>query len=153
MTIADLSTVWVSAEVPESLIRLVQIGERFDVTLSAFPGEVFKSRVARIEDAVDLQMRTIEVWAELPNGNGRFRPGMFGEVRHVESLARMPVVPAGAVIQAQGRNVAWIEESPGSFRQVQVTCGKRVGDVIPVHAGLKAGDRVVVDGAMLLRGR
>lgn len=153
MTIADLSTVWVSAEVPESLIRLVQIGERFDVTLSAFPGEIFSSRVARIEDAVDLQMRTIEVWAELPNRNGSFRPGMFGEVRHVESLAPTPVVPAGAVIQVQGRTVLWVEDSPGNFRQVEVRCGKRVGDRVPVHQGLKAGERVVVDGAMLLRGQ
>lgn len=152
MTIADLSTIWVSADVPESSIRLVKVGERFDVTLSAFPGETFQSRVARIADSVDPQTRTIEVWAELANPQGRLRPDMFGEVRHIESFHRVPAVPATAVIQGQKRTIVYREISKGQFVQADVEVGKRSGDRIPVLAGIKTGDRVVVDGAMLLRG-
>lgn len=152
MTIADLSTVWVSAGVPESSIRLVKVGERFDVTLSAFPGETFRSRVARIADSVDPQTRTIEVWAELANPQGRLRPDMFGEVRHIESFHRVPVVPVTAVIQAQKRTIVYREVSTGRFAQTGVDVGKRSADRIPILAGIKTGDRVVVDGAMLLRG-
>jgi cobalt-zinc-cadmium efflux system membrane fusion protein len=152
MTIADLSTVWVSADVPESSIRLVKVGERFDVTLAAFPGETFQSRVARIADHVDAQTRTIEVWAELTNPQGRLRPEMFGEVRHIESFHRVPAVPVAAVVQAQKRTIVYREVERGKFRQADIEVGKRSGDKIPVLRGLQPGDRVVVDGAMLLRG-
>lgn len=152
MTIADLSTVWVSAEVPESAIRLVKPGEIFDVTLSAFPNEVFHSRVARMADAVDAQTRTLKVWAELANSGGRLRPEMFGEVRHIESYHEVPVAPARAVIQTQERSMIFRETAPGRFEQTPVTVGRRSGDQVPITSGLRAGDRVVVDGAMLLRG-
>lgn len=152
LTIADLSTVWMSADVPESSIRLVKVGERFDVKLSAFPGETFSSRVARIADAVDPQTRTIEVWAELANPHGRFRPDMFGEVRHIESFARVPAVPATAVIQTQKKTIVFREIEKGKFVQTEVEVGKRSGDMLPVLAGLKPGDRVVIDGGILLRG-
>lgn len=152
MTIADLSSVWISAEVPESSIRLVKPGEIFDVSLSAYPGEVFHSRVARMADAVDPQTRTLKVWAELGNPGGKLRPEMFGEVRHIEGYHQVPVVPVRSVIQTQGKAVVYRETGPGRFEQITVEVGRRSGEMLPVTRGLKAGDRVVVDGAMLLRG-
>lgn len=152
MTIADLSTVWVSADVPESSIRFVKVGEQFDVTLAAFPGEVLKSRVARIADTVDPQTRTIEVWAELKNPDGRLRPAMFGQVRHVEDYRKVAAIPVSAPIEAQGRTVVYREVRPGVFEEVQVRLGQRSGEWIPVEEGLSPGDRIVVDGVMLLRG-
>lgn len=152
MTIADLSTVWAAADVPETSIRLVKLDERFEVRLNAFPGEVFQSRVMRIADSVDPANRTLKVWAEMDNRSGRFRPEMFGTVRHVEAEREMPVVPAGAVVQMEGREAVFVEESPGRFRAVQVRTGKRSGGRVPVIEGLTPGQRVVSDGAMLLRG-
>lgn len=152
MTIADLSTVWVAADVPETSIRLVQLNERFEVRLNAFPGEVFQSRVARIADSVEPENRTLKVWAELDNRQGRFRPEMFGTVRHVESEREVAVVPAGAVVQMEGRETVFVEEEPGRFRAVRVRTGKRSGDRIPVLDGIGTGRQVVTDGAMLLRG-
>lgn len=152
MTIADLSTVWAAADVPETSIRLVQMDERFEVRLNAFPGEVFQSRVMRIADSVDPANRTLKVWAEMDNRSGRFRPEMFGTVRHVEAEREMPVVPAGAVVQMEGREAVFVEEAPGRFRAVQVRTGKRSGGRVPVIEGLTPGQRVVSDGAMLLRG-
>lgn len=152
LSIADLSTVWISADVPESSIRLVKVNESFNVSLNAFPGEIFRSRVTRIADAVDPQSRTVEVWAELANPGGRLRPEMFGEIRHIEAMHDVAVVPASAVIQAQGRIIVFRELAPGKFESVPVTIGKRDGDRIPVLIGLSPGDKVVADGAMLLRG-
>jgi cobalt-zinc-cadmium efflux system membrane fusion protein len=151
MTIANLSTVWVSADVPESSIRLVQAGERVDITLAAYPNEVFRGRVTRIADTVDPQTRTIKVRAELDNPKGRFRPEMFGSIRHTEATQVRPVTPVGAVIQGDGHNVVFIEVGPGRFQQTEITVGKRTGDLLPVLSGLKSGDRVVTDGAMLLK--
>ena len=152
MTIADLSTVWVTSQVPESAIRFVRVGERVEIELLAFPGEHFDGRVSRIGDIVDPQSRTIRVQAELANPQGRFRPEMYGSIRHVEATSIVPVVPTGAVVMNGATSVVFVETSPGRFERREVTVGKATGDVVPVVHGLKAGEEVVVDGAMLLQG-
>jgi membrane fusion protein, heavy metal efflux system len=151
MTIADLSSVWVSADVPESQIRFIDPGERIDVSLTAFPTETFRARVMRIADTVDPQTRTIKVRAQLDNSRGRLRPEMFGTIKHTDSVRTMPVVPAGAVVQEGGKSIVWMERAPGRFQPVEVKTGGRTDDHVAIVAGVRAGDRVVVDGAMLLR--
>jgi cobalt-zinc-cadmium efflux system membrane fusion protein len=151
MTIADLSSVWVSSDVPESAIRFIQVGERIDVELTAYPGETFHGKVTRIADTVDPQTRTIKVRAEMDNSKGKLRPEMYGTIRHTDSMKTLPVVPVGAVLQGDGKTSVWVEKAPGHFQPVEVKTGERTGDMLPVISGLKAGTRIVVDGAMLLR--
>ena len=153
MTIADLSTVWVVSDVPESYIRFIQLGEPVEISLVAYPGETFEGHVMRIADTVDPQTHTVKVRAEMQNPNGRFRPEMFGSIHHIESTITVPVLPAGAVIQGDRHSLVFVEESPGRFRQTEVTVGKRVDDRVPILTGLEAGTRVVVDGVMLLKGQ
>lgn len=151
ITIADLSSVWVSSDVPESAIRFIQRGERLDLELNAFPGDRFIGRVTRIADSVDPTTRTLKVSAEIPNPNERLKPEMYGKIRHVEAVHRGPVVPVGAVIQGDGQNIVYRELSPGRFQSTPVQIGEKVGGSYPVTSGLRAGDRVVTDGAMLLK--
>jgi cobalt-zinc-cadmium efflux system membrane fusion protein len=151
MTIADLSTVWVASDVPESAIRFIQQGERIDVELAAYPNETFRGRVTRIADTVDPQTRTIKVRAEMVNTGGKLRPEMYGTIRHTDSIRTMPVLPVGSVVQADGKGSVWVEQGPGRFRSVEVKTGERHGDMLPVLSGVQAGARVVTDGAMLLR--
>jgi cobalt-zinc-cadmium efflux system membrane fusion protein len=151
MTIADLSTVWVSSDVAESAIRFIQVGERIDVELTAYPGETFHGRVTRIADTVDPQTRTIKVRAEMENSKGKLRPEMYGTIRHTDSMKTLPVVPVGAVLQGDGKTSVWVETARGHFQTVEVKTGERSGDILPVTSGLKTGARIVVDGAMLLR--
>ncbi|MBX5494591.1 MAG: efflux RND transporter periplasmic adaptor subunit [Bryobacteraceae bacterium] len=150
ITIADLATVYIVADVPESLIRLITTGERIEVHLAAFPGEVFSGRVARIADVVNPATRTIQVIAEMPNPQGRLRPEMFGEIRHEETFKFMPVVPGSAIVEREGYSVVWREKGRGHFEAVRITTGKPRGEVVPVLSGIQAGDRIVVDGTMLL---
>jgi multidrug efflux pump subunit AcrA (membrane-fusion protein) len=77
---------------------------------------------------------------------------MFGRIRHVEKMEPRPVVPNGTVIQGDGQNVVYVEKSPGKFESRPVTVGVRVKDGVAIMTGLQEGDRVVVDGVMLLRG-
>jgi cobalt-zinc-cadmium efflux system membrane fusion protein len=151
MTIADLSTVWVSADVPESSVRFIQLGEPVQVELTAYPGETIRARVMRIADTVDPDTRTIKVQAEINNASGKLRPEMFGRIRHIESTETRPVIPPGALIQGDGGNLVYVQESPGVFRRTPVTTGNRAGDRIAVLSGLKPGDLIVTDGAMLLK--
>ena len=153
MSIADLSTVWVASDVPEPLVGLVRIGQPVTIMLVAFPDEVLTGKVTRIADALDPQTRTLKVYAELPNPHGRFRPEMFGTVRHSGAVKRMPVLPAAAIVQEYGRNTVFLERAPGQYERRQVTVGPPVGDRVPVLSGVQSGDRVVVDGAMLLKDR
>jgi len=153
MTIADLATVWVTSQVPESYIRFVQIGEEVDIRLVAYPGQVFKGRVSRIADVVDPQSRTVKVHAEMENRGGRFRPEMYGSIHHIESMAKTPVVPVAAVVENNdGRSLVFVETMRGRFEPRPVSIGNRAGDVVRVTRGVMPGDRVVVDGVMLLKG-
>ena len=78
---------------------------------------------------------------------------MHGEIRHTHALASRPALPRGAILQLEGRNVALVEERPGTFREAEVRTGSPEGELVPVLSGIRAGDRVVVDGAMLLNGK
>src|SRR6185295_18665092 len=84
MTIADLSTVWVTADIPEDRIRFIRIGETVEITMPAFPGERLEGRGRKIGDAVDPHTRTIKLRAELPNPTGRYRPEMVATIRHIQ---------------------------------------------------------------------
>jgi membrane fusion protein, heavy metal efflux system len=152
VTIADLATVWVTSQVPESYIRFVQLGEQIDINLLAYPGEVFAAHVARIADTVDPQTRTVRVQAQVDNSDGRLRPEMYGTIHHVESTARTVVVPVGAVVQDEDDSVVFVAAAPGRFEQRRVKPGKRAGDVVRITAGVAEGDVIAVDGVMLLKG-
>ncbi len=153
MTIADLSTVWVTSDVPESSIRLITPGERVRIELVAYPGEVFHGRVMRIADTVEPQTRIVKVQAELDNRHGRFRPEMFAKIRHAHGARTVPLIPASAVIHTETGPSAFLERAPGQFELVTLRTGNPRDGRIPVLEGLRPGDRVVVEGAVLLRGQ
>ena len=150
MTIADLRTVWAASNVPESQIREVTLGEQVEMRLTAYPGEVFHARVVRIADTVDPQSRTVKVQAVLDNPRGRLRPQMFGEMRHSHGNRPLPVVPPAAVVQGGEHSWVFVAESPGTFRKVAVRPGATYQGMVPILSGLKPGERVVTDGAVLL---
>ena len=153
MSIADLSTVWMSSEVAEPFIRFIRVGDRVDIGLVAYPGEVFTGRVARIASALDPQTRALKVHVDLPNPNGRFVPEMFGTIRHTGATRPLPVVPSTAVIQEYGQSVVFVERAPGQFERRRVTIGTRSGALASVVSGLDRDARVVIDGAILLKGQ
>jgi cobalt-zinc-cadmium efflux system membrane fusion protein len=150
MTIADLSTVWITSNVPESSIRLIQVGEPVLISLAAFPDESFRGRVTRIADMVDPDTRTVKVQAELANPDGRFRPEMFGRILHSHGSRVVPAVPAGAVVQSGQGPVVYIEKDQGVFERTKVVVEDARDGFVPILSGLRGGERVVVDGAVLL---
>ena len=153
LIIADLSTVWVTADVPEPLLRLVHVGQPVAVSLVSFPDEVFSGSISRIGDVLDPQTRTLKVTVDLPNPGGRFRPEMFGSIRQPGPRRPLPVLPADAVVLEYGRPVVFVERAPGRFERRPVATGARAESLVAITQGVQAGDRVVVDGAVLLRGR
>jgi cobalt-zinc-cadmium efflux system membrane fusion protein len=153
MSIADLSTVWVSSDVPELFLQLIHIGEQVEISFVAYPGEKFTGRVARVGSSLDPQTRTLKVHVDLPNPQRRFVPEMFGTMRHAGPSRPFPVVPASAIVQEYGRSEVFVERGPGQFERRVVTTGVRAGERVAITSGLDVNSRVIVDGAILLRGQ
>jgi len=151
MTIADLTTVLVSSDVAERDIRLVEVGEGVSVELVAYPGQSFEARVTRISDTVDARTRSIQVQADIANPQGLLRPEMYGRIRHSHASRPLPVVPPQALIQSATGPFVFVERTPGTFERTPVVPGGTSGGQVAILDGLRAGDHVVVDGAMLLR--
>ncbi|MFZ1864760.1 MAG: efflux RND transporter periplasmic adaptor subunit [Polyangiales bacterium] len=152
MTIADLSKIWVTSNVPEQDISKIRVGALLDVELTAYPDRSWRVAVFRIADAVDPQTHTVTVWGEIDNPDGLLRPEMFGRVRYVDSIAQLPVIPAAAVVQSESGPFVYRQVAPGTFEAVPVTLGVRHGDRVAVLKGIEHGDQIVVQGTMLLEG-
>ncbi len=148
--IADLSLLWFSADVPERSIRLIRPGEPVQVELVAYPGDAFPAVIRQIADSVDPQTRMVRVRAELDNQSGRLRPEMMGQFRLIQSMQSSQSIPAIAVVDAAGQPSVWKQTGPRTFERVPVRVGKRYGDRVAI-TGLQPGDRIVAEGAALLR--
>jgi cobalt-zinc-cadmium efflux system membrane fusion protein len=152
VTVADLSTVWVVGDLFERDLHLASVGLTATVTTPAYPGEAFKARVSYISDTIDPATRTAKVRVSVVNPGVRLKPEMFASIAlDVSSDERQTTLPARATFMEGGRTFVFVEVAPGRFvrRAVEVASGE--GDERRVTSGLKAGERVVVDGAVLLR--
>jgi cobalt-zinc-cadmium efflux system membrane fusion protein len=152
LTVANLDVVWVMGEVFERDLRLVTTGQAATVRAAAYPGERFEGRVNHISDSIDPATRTAKVRVSVVNPRGRLKPEMFAaiELQVAEGL-RVLAVPIGALFTEEGRSYVYIEAGPGRFERRAVEVANGGGSDRRVLSGLRAGDRVVVDGALLLR--
>lgn len=152
ITVSDLSRVWATSQVPESEIRYYKLGGAANLELIAYPNEIFRARVTRIADTVDSETRTINVSAELENPGGRLRPEMFGRLHYASGMTASPWVPDAAVVRLDGKDYVFTEQTKGRFALTEVELGARHQEGFAVNKGIKAGDRVVTQGSVYLKG-
>jgi membrane fusion protein, heavy metal efflux system len=150
MTISNLQTIWVTANVPESDIALVSKGQAVDVVLTAYPGEVFQGQVLFVSDVVDSDTRRTKVRIAFANPDIQLRPGMFANVSFYAPTQSVPVVPTSALLLKDDLNQVFVEIAPWTFEARTVDIGFQQGDQVALTGGVKAGDRVVVRGGVLL---
>ena len=150
--IADLSTVWIMADVFEQDIALIKAGQDVRVRLDAFPGREFNTRVAYIYPTLNEQTRTIPVRMELANGDGLLRPGMYVqiELHAAKNSIAVVTVPDSAVIHSGRRTVVLVELGEGYYDAREVRLGRHADDAIEVLAGIAEGERVVVSANFLI---
>ena len=151
MTIADLSLVWVTASVQEKDIRRVAAGEEASVTLGAYPGDAWTGKVLFVGDLLRAETRTIPVRIALANDDRRLRPGMFGSVRFTESAAAELVVPPAAIVLLGDASFVFVELSPFVYERRRVTPGAVIQALTLITHGLRSGERIVVENAILLQ--
>ncbi|MFK0204750.1 efflux RND transporter periplasmic adaptor subunit [Agrobacterium sp. NPDC090283] len=149
--IADISDVWVIADVPEYDLASIRIGAQADITVRSLPGRTFKGVVDLIYPEVDMQTRTTKVRIELPNPDGVLLFNMYADVG-IEAGAAKPViaVPNSAVIDTGDRQVVFIDKGDGRFEPKDVKFGVRGNDSTEIRQGVVAGDKVVVSANFLL---
>jgi len=152
LTIADLSRVWATSEVPESKIRFCRLGGQADLELIAFPNETFRGHVTRIADTVNGETRTIKVSTELDNSAGRLRPEMFGRLRYADGLVATPWTPASAVVRIGQKDCVFVEQGTGKFIPTPVQLGQPHNGGFALVSGVRAGERVVTQGSVYLKG-
>jgi RND family efflux transporter MFP subunit len=140
--IADLSVVWVEADVFEREMAFVKTGQRAVVTVDAWPGERFDGRITYVYPYVEQDTRTVKVRLELQNRHGRLKPGMFANVELSSSLGTGLVLPRDAVIDTGGEQFAFVALGDGHYEPRRIRTGQALEDVVQVVEGLAEGDVV-----------
>jgi RND family efflux transporter MFP subunit len=149
-TIADLSSVWVNAQVFQENAGKLKPGDPAEVTVDAYPNRTFRARVEQVLPQIDLATRTLRVRLSMPNPNLALKPGMFVNVSLRAPLGRQLFVPASAVLQGGTRQVVFISRGQGSFEPRDVQLGTRADDGFVVRKGLRAGDLVATSANFLI---
>ena len=149
-TIADLTEVWVEAELRETDAGLVQEGDAAVVELAAFPGRPIAGRVEYVYPTLQEQARTLKARVAIPNPDGRLRPGMYATV-HIDAPTRSALtVPTSAVLQTGDRQLVFVDLGDGRILPQEVELGAVADEYAEVLAGLEPGQRVVTSAQYLL---
>jgi len=150
-SINGLGSVWLDAAIPEARGVAVATGRNVAVRVPAYPGERFTGRVVGILPQANAQTRTLRARIELPNPDGRLRPGMFADVQlSGEESNVVSYVATEALIRTGKRTVAIVAGENGRFIPTEVQTGRDVGSNTVILRGLTQGQRVVVSGQFLI---
>jgi membrane fusion protein, heavy metal efflux system len=148
-TIADLSRVWVIADIYENDIPMVKLGDTAEVRLNAYPDRRFHGRITNIGRVLDPNIRTAKVRIELGNP-GLMRAGMFVTVTLYGQNGRTyATVPTGAVLHLHDRDWVFVPIGDGRFRRAEITAGKISREIQDVMAGLSPGEQVISNALAL----
>src|ERR1700730_11665122 len=149
-TVADLSRVWVYAQVFQDDIGRIRPGNPAQITVDSYPSRTFSGQIEEILPQVDMATRTVRVRLTMANPGLKLKPGMFVNVDLKTTLGRQLVVPASAVFQSGTRQLVFLNHGNGSLEPKEITLGARVGDAFVVLKGLKAHDSIVTSASFLI---
>ena len=149
-TIADLTEVWVEAELRESEAGSVREGSGATLELAAFPGRPFKGRVEYVYPTLQEESRTLKARIAVANSDGRLRPGMYATVRITTPTRRVLSVPASALIRTGERSMVFVDMGGGSLMPHEVETGDAGDEYVEILSGVEPGQRVVTSAQFLL---
>lgn len=151
-TVADLSRVWVQAEVYEKDLGRIRVGQSAFITVDTYPNQTFEGKVAYIGDVLDPQTRTAHVRCEVNNRDLRLKTDMFANIELPTRFSKRTLaVPSTALQEVEGKNVVFIRHSPTQFEKREVEKGVTVNNLTEIVSGVKQGELVVTQGAFHLK--
>jgi len=148
--VADLSSVWVEADIYEQDLNLVEPGQIATVTFAAYPGESWNGRIEYVYPYLEGQTRTMKARLSLQNPGGKLKPEMYGEVRLAGSEGHVLAVPADAVINTGERRIVYVEAQERVYEPREVETGAETDGWVEVLSGLNEGDKVVERGLFMI---
>src|SRR5215469_5227619 len=149
-TVADLSTVWVFAEVFQNDLGRIKIGDRAKLTVDAYPGRVFEGRVNFLYPQVEMATRTVRARVTFPNPGLKLTPGMYVNVALEAPQGKQLVIPASGVLQSGSRQMIFVNRGDGYLEPREVELGARSGDGFIVLKGVKEGEEIVTSANFLI---
>ncbi|MEO7207999.1 MAG: efflux RND transporter periplasmic adaptor subunit [Steroidobacteraceae bacterium] len=149
-TVADLSTIWVFAQVFQNDLGRLKVGDSATLTVDTYPGRTFSGRVNFIYPEIDMTTRTARVRLQFPNSTLALSPGMFVNVSLKVPMGEHVVIPAAGVLQSGTRQIVFLDHGGGSLEPRDVQLGARVGDDYIILKGLTAGGRIVTSANFLI---
>ena len=150
MTVSNLESVWVTANVPEKDLRYVARGQEVGVTFAAYPGESFDGTVLFVSDVMEPDTRRTKVRVAFPNPDTRFKPNMFATVTLRLPARDVLTVPNSALLMNNDSTTVFVEQAPWRFVRRDVQLGPDRDGATAVTSGLAPGERIVVRGGVLL---
>lgn len=148
--IADLSIVWISADIYESDLPFIREGQAAVLELSHYPGKKFYSKIEYIYPMLSGETRTAKIRIPLPNKNAEIKPLMYTNVEININMGKKLIIPVDAVIDTGSLQIVYIDKGNGYFEQRLVTVGFKGDDSVEIIAGLKAGEKVVFAANFLI---
>jgi Cu(I)/Ag(I) efflux system membrane fusion protein len=148
--VADLSNVWIIANIYESDMQYIKQGQRVEITSDAYPGEVFGAKINFIVPVFNPETRTLEVRIDVSNSNGRLKPEMYVKVMINTFSGQYIGVPKSAVIRSGERDIVYIEKEKGIYVPKDVSIATESNGYYGISNGLSEGDVIVVSGGFLI---
>jgi Cu(I)/Ag(I) efflux system membrane fusion protein len=148
--IADLSTLWVIADIYAHELPLIKVGQAARISVSFFPGKEFSSKIDYIYPTLSGSTRTAKVRFILANPDGRLKPQMFTDVEVKIDLGKRLVIPSDAVIDTGTKQVVYVDKGEGYFEPREVVLGLRADEMVEVVKGLREGEKVACAANFLI---
>jgi membrane fusion protein, heavy metal efflux system len=150
MTIANLDTIWVTANVPEKDTSFVFAGQSVDVAFPAYPGETFSGMVLFVSDVLEPDTRRTKVRIAFDNPNKNLKPNMFANASFMAPMLSQIIVPTSALVMSNNNTSVFIEVAPWAFERRNVEINYQEGEDAVIKSGVNSGDRVVIRGGVRL---
>ncbi|MCI0708276.1 MAG: efflux RND transporter periplasmic adaptor subunit [Ignavibacteriae bacterium] len=148
--IANLSTVWINADIYEYELSSVKVGQEAEVRVSAYPGETFRGRITYVFPFLEAMTRSVKVRMEFPNKDGKLKPEMYADVEIRQTRDNVLTIPEQAVLFTGQRQIVFVDKGDGLFEVRFVTIGERGNNLVEIKEGLRSGERVVSSANFLI---
>ncbi len=149
--LADLSLLWVIADVYERDIAKIRPGQLVEITTTAYPDMIFEGKVLVVGDVLDERTRTFKVRIEVNNSEGRLKPEMFVKVSIIASNKSVLSIPKGAILMDGGNRIVFVLRDSNLYVSKEVKVGEETDDLAEIINGLEVGENVVIEGNFLLK--
>ncbi|MCC8144437.1 MAG: efflux RND transporter periplasmic adaptor subunit [Tannerellaceae bacterium] len=149
--VADLSEVWVAAQVKEKDIRFIHVGDDMDIHISALPGEKIKGKVFHIEDKIDEETRSIEVLSVCNNKDRLLKLGMYATVHFIDEPVNTIIIPEKVLMQDEKYSFVFVQEAPGRFVKRPVEVETTINGKAIVTNGLRNNETIIAEGGYYLK--